>query len=316
MLKDHKPGPDKPVRPLCRSAESPNGPLSEITSNVMSIVANELNGRQKTEVKSTEEMCAILDSINESVEPDLTCINQCGVIEQSNLSKHNLTSHPNTLPQIVTGSFDVKALYPSLDINHSSTIIDKLIRESEVNFDCDVLDMALHLAATNTQEQINKMGLSEVVHTRRYKHGARPIIISKSVTGTETERETLDSWIPPTRAPTPLEVKQMLATVISQAVALVMKSHVYTNSDVIWQQLFGGAIGIRATCEVAKLVMLEHDRILWLKVAEAGIIKVDSGRYVDDENPTFKPTPFGARLINGHISIINEHIESDKKNTT
>ena len=312
LLKDHKPGPDKPVRPLCRSAESPNGPLSEITSNVMSIVANELNGRQKTEVKSTEEMCAILDRINESVEPDLTCINQCGVIEQSNLSKHNLTSHPNTLPQIVTGSFDVKALYPSLDINHSSTIIDKLIRESEVNFDCDVLDMALHLAATNTQEQINKMGLSEVVHTRRYKHGARPIIISKSVTGTETERETLDSWIPPTRAPTPLEVKQMLATVISQAVALVMKSHVYTNSDVIWQQLFGGAIGIRATCEVAKLVMLEHDRILWLKVAEAGIIKVDSGRYVDDENPTFEPTPFGARLINGHISIINEHIESDK----
>ena len=74
-------------------------------------------------------------------------------------------------------------------------------------------------------------------------HGARPIIISKSVTGTETERETSESWIPPIRAPTPIEVKQMLAMVISQAVALVMRSHVYTNSDIIWQQLFGGAIG-------------------------------------------------------------------------
>ena len=312
LLKDHKPGPDKPVRPLCRSAESPNGPLSEITSNVMCIVANELNSRQCTEVKSTEEMCAILDSINESIEPDLTCINQCGVIKQSDLSKHNLSTHPNTLPQIVTGSMDVKALYPSLDIDHSSQIIDKLIRESEVNFDCDVLDMALHLAATNTQEQIKAAGLNDVIHTRRFKHGARPIIISKSVTGTETERETSESWIPPLRAPTPIEVKQMLAMVISQAVALVMRSHVYTNSDTIWQQLFGGAIGIRATCEVAKLVMLEHDRILWLKVSEAGLTKVDSGRYVDDENPTFKPTPFGARLVDGKVTIIPEHIASDK----
>ena len=77
----------------------------------------------------------------------------------------------------------------------------------------------------------------------------------------------------------------MLAMVISQAVTLVMRSHVYTNSDIIWQQLFGGAIGICATCEVAKLVMLEHDRILWLKVSEAGLTKVDSGRYVDDEKP-------------------------------
>ena len=172
----------------------------------MCIVANELNSRQCTEVKSTEEMCAILDSINESIEPDLTCINQCGVIQQSDLSKHNLSTHPNTLPQIVTGSMDVKALYPSLDIDHSSQIIDKLIRESEVNFDCDVLDMALHLAATNTQEQIKAAGLNDVIHTRRFKHGARPIIISKSVTGTETERETSESWIPPIRAPTPIEV--------------------------------------------------------------------------------------------------------------
>ena len=70
LLKDHKPGPDKPVRPLCRSAESPNGPLSELTSDVMNIVANELNSRQLTEVKSTEEMCSILDSINDRVQPD------------------------------------------------------------------------------------------------------------------------------------------------------------------------------------------------------------------------------------------------------
>ena len=135
--------------------------------------------------------------------------------------------------------------------------------------------MALHIAATNTQQQIKDLGMSDIIHTRRFKHGNRPTIISKSVSGTETERETAESWVPPIRTPTLQETKQMLALVISQAVKLVMRSHVYTNSDTIWLQLFGGAIGIRATCEVAKLVMLEHDRILWLKVEEAGIQKVE-----------------------------------------
>ena len=312
LIKDHKPDVDKPVRPLCRSAESPNGPLSEITSDVMSIVANELNGRQGTEVKSTEEMCAILDNINTVVEPDYNCLDQCGVIKQEALSNHNLAIHPDHLPNIVIGSMDVKALYPSLDIEHSSKIIEKLIIESHVDFDCDVQFMALHIAATNTQLEIDNYGLSDVIHTRKHKNGPRPLIISKSVTGTKLEREQWDSWILPVRTPTIQETKLMLAIVISQAVKLVMKSHVYTNSDVIRQQMFGGAIGIRATCEVAKLVMLEHDRILWKTVAEAGIVKIDSGRYVDDENPAFKPTPPGARLINGKVVIIQEHIISDK----
>ena len=30
------------------------------------------------------------------------------------------------------------------------------------------------------------------------------------------------------------------------------------------------------------------------------------------KNPTFKPTPFGARLIEGKVTIIPEHIDSDK----
>ena len=312
LIKDHKPDADKPVRPLCRSAESPNGPLSEITSDVMSIVANKLNGRQRTEVKSTEEMCAILDNINNTVEPDYDCLNQCGVIKQEDLANHNLANHPDHLPNIVIGSMDVKSLYPSLDIEHSSKIIEKLIIESHVDFDCDVQFMALHIAATNTQLEIDNYGLTDVIHTRKHKNGPRPLIISKSVTDTKLEREQWDSWILPVRTPTIQETKLMLALVISQAVKLVMKSHVYTNSDVIRQQMFGGAIGIRATCEVAKLVMLEHDRILWDTVAKAGIVKIDSGRYVDDENPAFKPTPPGARLVNDKIEIIQEHIQSDK----
>ena len=53
-------------------------------------------------------------------------------------------------------------------------------------------------------------------------------------------------------------------------------------------------------------------RYLWNKVEEAGIHRIDSGHYVDDENPTFKPVPFGARLLNGKVEIVTQHINSDK----
>ena len=156
------------------------------------------------------------------------------------------------------------------------------------------------------------MGISDIVHTRRYKYGQRPTIISKSVTGTQTEREVSDSWVQPIRPPTSDESKLMFAIVISESVKLVMRSHVYTSSNVIRLQMLGMAIGSTATAEVAKLVMLEHDRILWQNCDNAGLTRIKSGRYVDDENPVFKPVPHGARLINGKVTISHEHIQSDK----
>ena len=311
LLKDHKPGSDKPVRPLCRSSESPNGPLSQITANVMNIIATELNNVTHTEVKSTEEMCSILDSVNSIIEADYSCLEQCGVVEQSLLANHMMVVHPEKIPAITIGSMDVKALYPSLDINHSCEIIKKLITNSTVKFDVNPVELALHIAATHTQDQINKLGISDIVHMRRYKYGPRPTIISKCVTGTQLERDTADSWLHPARPPTQDEETLLLAIAVSNSVKTVMTSHVYTNSNVIRLQQIGMAIGSTATAEVAKLLMLEHDQILWDRCASAGLTKIKSGRYVDDENPVLKPTPYGARLSEGKIIIQQEHIQSD-----
>ena len=313
LLKDHKPGEDKPVRPLCRSTESPNGPLSNLTAQVMNIVASELNTVSKTEVKSTEEMCAVLDGVNNLISEDLSCLQQCGEIQQSELAQHMKKEHPDHLPAVTVGSMDVKALYPSLDIDHSCEVIRQLIDQSEVTFEVDNTYLSLHIAATHTQDEINKLGLSEVVHSRRYKNGPRPTIISKSVTGTQSEREGSDSWIQPIRDPTPVESKAMLAIAISSSVKVVMRSNVYQNSDVIRLQQLGMAIGCTATAEVAKLVMLEHDRLLWNKCAEAGLMKLASGRYVDDENPVMVPVPFGARIIEDKVTIVQSLIQADKE---
>ena len=312
LLKDHKPGDDKPVRPLCRSSESPNGPLSHLTAKVMNLVAKELNVQVQTEVRSTEEMIAVLDSVNESITPDTRCLEQCGPIQQCDLAKHNVQVHPNHLPSITIGSMDVKALYPSLDVNHSCNIIKKLIATSTVKFNTNHTEMSLHIAATHTQDEIDKLGISDIIHTRRFKNGPRPTIISKSVTGTQTERDQAQSWIHPSRTPTPDEAQLMFAIVISEAVKVVMNNHVYTNGDVIRLQQLGMAIGSSATAEVAKLVMLEHDQLLWENCQKAGINKIVSGRYVDDENPVLQPVPFGSRLINGILQIDQDLVESDK----
>ena len=312
LLKDHKPGEDKPVRPLCRSTESPNGPLSQLTAKVMNIVAAELNTVNRTEVKSTEEMCSVLDSVNDNIQENLFCLQQCGTIEQGDLAKHMMKEHPDHIPALTVGSMDVKALYPSLDIDHSCEIIKQLIVQSQVKFEVNSTELALHLAATHTQDELDKLGLSDIVHRRRYKYGPRPIIISKCVTGTKQEREGSDSWIHPERGPTQEEEKLMFAIAISQSVKLVMRSNVYQNSDVMRLQMLGMAIGSAATAEVAKLVMLEHDRILWQNCEQAGLVKLASGRYVDDENPVMKPSPYGARLVDDKIVIVDEHIQSDK----
>ena len=312
LLKDHKEGSNKPIRPLCRSAESPNGVLSELTSKVMQIVGKDINSRQLTKVCSTEQVCAILEDINDNTPENLDCLIQCGIIEQASLAQHQIEVHPDSMPEMVVGSMDVKALYPSLDIEHSVQIIREQMLDSQVMFDTNVPALALHLAATNTQKQLDREGLAEVCHSRRYNMGQRPIITSKSVTGTELEKAKYDSWVDPVRDPTPAEKKLMFAIAISQSVKLVMESHVYTNSDVIRLQASGGAIGLGSTGEVADLVMLRHDVLLEEALIKAGVCVKGKSRYVDDENPVFKPTPYGARLINDKVIVVREHIQNDK----
>ena len=175
------------------------------------------------------------------------------------------------MPEFVVGSLDIKSLYPSLDIEHSVGVIKQQMIESEVVFDTNVPEMTLHLAATMTQHEIDNTGLSHVVHKCRYKMGPRPSIVSHSVTGTEQERLEADSWLDPECIPTLEENKLMFATVVSNAVRLVMKSHIYSNSDVIRLQSKGGAIGLWSTGEVANLGMLKHDVILTDRLIQAGV---------------------------------------------
>jgi hypothetical protein len=59
MLKDHKKVPDVPVRPVCKSRESPNGILSDLWSDLVEKILDDPDDEEngETECSSTEEMC-------------------------------------------------------------------------------------------------------------------------------------------------------------------------------------------------------------------------------------------------------------------
>ena len=78
-LKDHKASDPTlvcpPQRPVCGAIESNNGPLSEILSEVINKLADELEDRVKVLAYSTEEMAAAVEEVNQkTVSEDLSKI--------------------------------------------------------------------------------------------------------------------------------------------------------------------------------------------------------------------------------------------------
>ena len=107
LRKDHKPHTDKikgpPVRPVCGASEAPNSRLSNFLSRIVNDYADSID--IATECKSSEEMKAAFESYNnESPEVKENC-------------------------QII--SMDVKALYPSMDVDEVCIAVREMIESSE-----------------------------------------------------------------------------------------------------------------------------------------------------------------------------------------
>lgn len=81
---------------------------------------------------------------------------------------------------------------------------------------------------------------------------------------------------------TVLEKKMILANVKRVAVTTMFHTHVYTFDNAYYLQKKGGPIGLRSTCAVARLTMIEWDREWAALLARLGIRYEDAARYMDD----------------------------------
>ena len=120
LRKDHKPynnnieGP--PVRPVCGATVSPNQRLSHLLSKILSkIWKNDTN----TICINTEELMADFETWNNDMDSD----------------------------DVIAASLDVKALYPSLEINFTIDKVCDMVVGSDIQYEgIDYLEVGLYLS--------------------------------------------------------------------------------------------------------------------------------------------------------------------------
>ena len=239
QVKDHK--ETLKTRPVCRARadQAPNGPLAALVGDILDPFIREADRGNRTEVISTEELCHETELVNDRIKKD----------------------GPKTGPfqrngNLVIGSKDAEAFYPNSDIDVAANEAKLEIMESELEIKgLDTEELALFLACTMTQEEIDQEGLTHVVHKRRNKKGPRPGLTSKAITGGTKVRNEDEAWIPPSRKPGSRQLKKMVGCLVKTSIELVMKNHFYSYQNQIRKQAKGGAIGNSLTEKLGKLMM-------------------------------------------------------------
>jgi hypothetical protein len=306
MLKDHKETPQLPVRPVCRSSTSPNGILSDLTSDILVGIIREMTDRKETEDRriAGEDITSDLGEVK-STEELLAKVMECNrYIMKREIEEKD---KGNEAPQYVVGSNDVKALYPSCLAKPSAKVVREQIEKSKTDIIVNEEELALFLASTMTQEQIDNEGIRKYIHRRKNIEGGRPGPTSKCITGSEAERKTAikQMWRKPRYKPDKEDKRKMVAIMVEIAVIKVMKTHFYKFKDTIRRQYDGGSIGLRLTGEVAEMRMLDWDIKAREKIRSAGAEEAMYARYVDDVDHVYRVLADGSiyNTTTGKIEI-------------
>mgnify|MGYP001798858403 FL=1 len=115
-------------------------------------------------------------------------------------------------------------------------------------------ELALYIAMTHKQEEINEAGLEDLVHKRRHATGRRPGITTIRAFSLPPKNREEDKRRKPKHYPsTEAEKKKMVVVAITTEVDAVMGNHCY-SFDNIWRKQ-SDSIGNKLTGKIAKLVM-------------------------------------------------------------
>ena len=252
---------------------------------------------RRTDVKSTEELCAEFKAANER------------------MTKDGVRRGPFQLGgSLVVGSKDVSAHYPNIDIDVAAEEVKKEIEESDLKIEVNTAELALYLASSTTQAKVDAEGLEDVVHKRRHKRGSRPGLTSKAITaGGPASRQKDNLWLPPSREPSRPEKMRMVVCLLRQAIKLVMKKHYYSFENKIMKQSKGGAIGNKLTERLGKLLMKRHSQKYLNRLKELEIRNEVFEVYVDDTTDVLAAIDPGVRFDGERLVKHEELVDDDKK---
>ena len=92
-------------------------------------------------------------------------------VNDCNASRSNIGETSET----IVGSLDVKALYPSIDIEAATRVLVESFVKSEFEIKgINTAELGLYIAVNKNQKQIEQMGLAAFCPTRRHKRGTAP----------------------------------------------------------------------------------------------------------------------------------------------
>ena len=280
LRKDHKPTDDEnvgpPVRPVCGG----NAGYNSKFSHLISMVIKNMHKEEDTVCENTEELLA--------------------EIMQLNLNKIER--------DIVVGSLDVKALYPSLDVDFTAEVVAKAFRESEYQVKgVDYTEVGLYLSLNLSENELIDAGIADVCPTRKNKRGRPPKITGCAVDKGIDKRYA--PWNKPKRTPDDVTCKKMLSEALKVAIKFIMKNHVYRYGDEMKKQTKGGPIGLELTGELAGVFMSWWDKEFLKELRRIGIEILMYKRYVDDVNIIMVAPNAGLDYIDGRV-VVNEERRS------
>ena len=279
--KDHKKGFDPivgpPSRPMCSADIGYNYKMSYLLSTILSPLFED----EEVICENTEGMIAEIEDLNKN-----------GIQEGD-----------------IIGSMDVKALYPSLEIEHAIHITGQMMAEKNINItNTNDKELGLYLTLNTNAQKLRNLGIAEYCPDRKYKRGPKPTITASGSRVKEEDR--YQPWVFQEDVPDDNTRRKMFIEAIKIAIRTVMKNHIYIFNNTLRRQKKGGPIGLTLTGILAQIVMVWWDHQLHQRLIAIGINKRLYKRYVDDVNIIVQGIPKN-RTYNG-TNLIEVEGEQDK----
>ena len=205
VRKDHKPydsevtGP--PGRPVCGGDVCYNKRMSHLFSMMLS----DLYTEEETVCLSTEELLAEVEKLNAE-----------GIHDG-----------------YVIGSFDVEALYPSLDVDFTVDKVCELFMTSNVNIEgVDYKEVGLYMSLNKNDDELQALGIDAFCPTRRSNRGRRPNITGCGME--ENDEERYRPWVFPDIEDMSYDnKKKVLTEALRVVLLLILKTHAYEFAGAI-----------------------------------------------------------------------------------
>ena len=205
----------------------------------------------------------------------------------------------------MVGSVDAQGLYQSLNVPKCCKMTSERVMKTGLKF----WNVDLKWALNMDQEDIYRERLADIIPFRRStKDHNRPTVLTVDK---DSKRERW-KWSKPTKLYTPDDINRVLKKVIEIAALLTFHNHFYKCGGALYRQKYGGAIGLKATWSLARLLM-EH----WMeeyiqKLENLGVPIHFIFKYVDVLIITRK-CERGTRFKDGKLIQNKEDIETDKE---